>query len=77
VPTRTPQNYPTPGLATAAKKNKNLQKKIGALAYLAGQSCMTEHQPSNRTSTALVPVQKHQISAAKIKKRAPEPPFTG
>jgi hypothetical protein len=29
---------------------------------------VTEHQPSTRTSTALVPVQKHQISAAKTKK---------
>jgi hypothetical protein len=38
---------------------------------------MTEHQPSNRTSTALVPVQGHQISAAKHTKRVLEPPFAG
>jgi hypothetical protein len=40
---------------------KKIAQKNGALAYLAGQSCVTEHQPSTRTSAALVQVQKHQI----------------
>jgi hypothetical protein len=45
----------------AAKSFKKIAQKNGALAYLAGQSCVTEHQPSTRTSAALVHVQKHQI----------------